>query len=415
MKINVWGINYSPELVGIAVYNTDLCKYLAGCGHDVTVVCGFAYYPAWKKQDADKGKYFANEVKTDNAGRKVMLCRCWQYVPSKPTASKRILHELTFVLGSLIRQLTLPAADIYVVISPPLLLGLAARILCLVKGRRYVFHVQDLQPDAALSLGMLKGKLLSKILLWLEKTAYEGAAFVSAISRSMCKIIVAKGIDRGKVVFFPNWIDRGSSTALPAYGSWKAMHGIDLSTPLVSYAGNLGVKQGLDTLIEAAKLVEEKKEVAFVIAGDGANKSELVKLSDNLGLKNMIFLDVMPQAEHTALLVDSTLCVIPQKLGAASAFLPSKLLNILALGKPVVTNCDPQSALAEAVADGGFGETVAAGSVSAMALAIIDLAFDSDKAKRLGEAGRSYVAQFEKTTVLSEFLQALSRVAHKSR
>jgi colanic acid biosynthesis glycosyl transferase WcaI len=413
MKINVWGINYSPELVGIAVYNTDLCKYLASCGHDVTMVCGFAYYPAWKKQDADKGKFFAYEVKTDNAGRKVKLCRCWQYVPAKPTVSSRILHELTFVLTSFIRQLTLPAADIYVVISPPLLLGLAARIICLLKGRRYVFHVQDLQPDAALGLGMLKGKFLTKVLLWLETTAYEGAAFVSAISRSMCKIIVAKGIDRGKVVYFPNWIDRSASSDLPAYGTWKAMHGIDLSTPLVSYAGNLGVKQGLDTVIEAAKLVQEKKKVAFVIAGDGVNKSELVKLSESLGLQNMTFCDVMLPAEHMALLVDSSLCVIPQKPGAAAAFLPSKLLNILALGKPVVTNCDPQSALFEAVVDGAFGENVAAGSASGMALAIIDLAFDSDKAMRFGEAGKDYVAQFEKTTVLSEFLQALTKVAHK--
>ena len=127
----------------------------------------------------------------------------------------------------------------------------------------------------------------------------------------------------------------------------------------------------------------------------------------------MIFCDVLTQAEHTALLVDSSVCVIPERPGAPVAFLPSKLLKILSLGKPVITNCDPKSALFEAVRQGQFGETAYAGNACAMAEAIVDLALDSDKAKRLGEAGRRYVAQFEKTTVLSDFLQSLRGVAYK--
>ena len=204
-------------------------------------------------------------------------------MPEKPTAVSRILHEATFVATSFLRQLTLPAADIYVVVSPPLLLGLAAWIISFVKNRRYVFHVQDLQPDAALGLGMLKGEVFDESFVVVGKDCLQGAVFVSTISRSMCKIIVAKGIEASKVVLFPNWVDLAKDADLPAYGTWKAVHGIDLATPVVSYAGNLGVKQGLDTVIEAAKLIDGKQKILFVIAGNGANKSELTNLSEKLG------------------------------------------------------------------------------------------------------------------------------------
>jgi colanic acid biosynthesis glycosyl transferase WcaI len=132
MKINVWGINYAPEPTGIAPYNTALCDHLKRHGHEVHMVTAFAYYPAWKKAPEDRGKIFrTDEVAmrgTDQEGRegRVPVHRCWQYVPRKASALKRIFHEGSFVATSFLRQLTLPAPDAYVVVSPPLLLGAAA-------------------------------------------------------------------------------------------------------------------------------------------------------------------------------------------------------------------------------------------------------------------------------------------------
>src|SRR5579883_410866 len=121
MRINIWGINYAPELTGIAVYNTGLCNYLSECGDEVTMVTGFPYYPSWRKSPQDAGKFWRTEM----CG-KVQVNRCWLYVPEQPTAIARIIHELTFVMTSFVRQLSLPAPDIYIVVSPPLLLGMAA-------------------------------------------------------------------------------------------------------------------------------------------------------------------------------------------------------------------------------------------------------------------------------------------------
>ena len=153
MKILVWGINYAPEATGIAPYNVALCEFLRRAGHDVRMLTTFAYYPAWRKAPGDTGKLYRTDLIND-----VPVHRCWHYVPSRVSSLRRIVHEGTFVLTSFLRALTLPRAEIMVVVSPPLLLGAAAAWLGRIKRTPFVFHVQDLQPDAAVGLGMLKKK-----------------------------------------------------------------------------------------------------------------------------------------------------------------------------------------------------------------------------------------------------------------
>src|SRR5688572_1879232 len=176
-RILVWGINYSPEVTGIAPYNTLLCEFLASRGHRVEMVTTFPYYPAWKKRSGDRGKWFRTETKGA-----VVVHRSWHYVPRRVTAWRRICHEASFVLTSFLRMLFLSPPDLFVVVSPPLLLGPAAWLIGFIKSAPFLFHVQDLQPDAAMALAMLKKGVLVRGLYRLEGIAYDKAAAVSAIS-----------------------------------------------------------------------------------------------------------------------------------------------------------------------------------------------------------------------------------------
>src|SRR4051812_41100398 len=121
MRVIVWGINYAPEVTGIAPYNVLLCEYLQNQSHHVEVVTTFAYYPQWAKAAPDEGRIYRTDTIRD-----VPVHRCWHYVPRRPSALKRILHEASFVATSLVRVLTLQRPDVFVVVSPPLLLGAAA-------------------------------------------------------------------------------------------------------------------------------------------------------------------------------------------------------------------------------------------------------------------------------------------------
>ncbi len=403
MKINVWGINYSPELTGIAVYNAGMCDYLAEQGDEVTMVCGFPYYPSWRKAEADQLALFRNEKVGD-----VLVCRCWQYVPAKPSAWRRVLHELSFALTSLWRQLTLAPPDIYIVVSPPLLLGLAAWLISSIKRRPFLFHVQDLQPDSALSLSMLP-RFLSKFLYSIERFSYDRAKIVSGISLEMLDAFRAKGVDVTKILLFPNWVDLKAESNSPASGTWKSRRHIPEQTRIVSYAGNMGVKQGLEIAIEAVKQLRDRTDILFVLAGDGAQKSYLLKIVNEAKLTNVLMLPVLPESEYVELLKDSDICLITQLPGTGASFFPSKLLKILSMGRAVITNADEKTTLYAQIVQAGFG--VPAGinnDGGAFASAIVDLLENADLRFLMGENGRRYVAQFERKQVLSAFRQALA-------
>jgi colanic acid biosynthesis glycosyl transferase WcaI len=151
MRVIVWGINYAPEITGIAPHNVALCEFLQREGHDVEMVTTFAYYPAWRKTAQDRGLIY----RTDRING-VRVHRCWHFVPGRVSAWKRILHEATFAFTSTIRVLSLKRSDVYFIASPPLVLGAAAWLVTRLKRAPFIFHVQDLQPDAAVGLGMLR-------------------------------------------------------------------------------------------------------------------------------------------------------------------------------------------------------------------------------------------------------------------
>jgi colanic acid biosynthesis glycosyl transferase WcaI len=189
MRVIVWGINYAPEVTGIAPYNVMLCEFLRGEGHDVEMVTTFPYYPMWRKRAEDRGSLYRT-----SSVNGVPVHRCWHYVPAQVSSAKRILHEGTFVSTSLFRVLSLRRPDVYVIVSPPLLLGAAASLVARVKGAPFLFHVQDLQPDAAVGLGMLRTGWFTKALYALERMAYRNAARVSGIGPACCRRSGDKGV-----------------------------------------------------------------------------------------------------------------------------------------------------------------------------------------------------------------------------
>ena len=378
MKITVWGVNYAPELTGIAPFNTTLCEHLAIRSHDVTMVTAFPYYPEWKKRAGDVNSCFRSE----NANG-VTVHRCWLYVPRKLSALRRIAHEGSFVITSLFRILTLERPDLYIIVSPPLLLGVAAWIAGRIKHAPHVFHVQDLQPDAAIGLGMLHFGMLTKILYWIESFSYSKAARVSGISRGMLEMFQKKGVPKEKVVYFPNGVKL--SNVAVASGAFRSRLGIPEERFVALYSGNLGVKQGLDILIEAADLLESNnipgkvsgnssRSVLIVISGDGSRKDALADSIRMRKLRNVILLPLQSDQAYREMLADADCAVITQQQGTGSFFFPSKLLTSLSAGKPVLTVADESSELASACRDGGFGINVLPNQPAELASALCALA-----------------------------------------
>src|SRR5262249_4144724 len=176
MRILMLGINYWPEETGIAVFNTGRCEYLAAQGHDVTICTGLPYYPRWRVDDQYRGRLFLHERRHG-----VRILRSYLYVPHRVTTLRRIVHEASFVASSCIRAMAGRRPDILVTESPPLALALTSVLLSRLWRVPYVFHVSDLQPDAAVDLGMLSTGPVTRMLFGIERLAYRHAALVATL------------------------------------------------------------------------------------------------------------------------------------------------------------------------------------------------------------------------------------------
>lgn len=405
MRVIVWGINYAPEFTGIAPHSVALCEFLDREGHDVEMVTSFPYYPTWQKRPEDRGRLYRTDV--INA---VPVHRCWHFVPARVSALKRIVHEGTFVLTSTLRALSLDAPDLFVVVSPPLLLGAAAWLVGKLRRAPYVFHVQDMQPDAAVGLGMLKRSWFTRALYGLERFAYRHAGRVSGITRGMLETFRNKGVAESKLIYFPNAIALKKGEPGPVRGEFRNRYTLPANEFLAVYAGNLGVKQGLEVLLQTADLLRHKP-IRFLICGDGAQREALAVRAREMELPNFTILPLQEGRDYRALLVDADLCFITQQAGAGNSFFPSKLLGLLAESKPVVTVAAPECELAMSLAEGNFGMNVSPGRPHELATLLDSLANDPERLWIYGANGRRYVEQFEKQRVLGSFAAELKALA----
>ena len=401
MRVVVWGINYAPEFTGIAPHSVALCEFLDREGHDVEMVTTFSYYPTWQKRPEDRGRLYRTDVING-----VPVHRCWHFVPARVSALKRIVHEASFIFTSTMRALFLEQPDVFVVVSPPLLLGAAAWFVGKLKRAPYVFHVQDMQPDAAVGLGMLKRSWFTRALYALEAFAYRHAARVSGITCGMLKTFRSKGVPESKLIYFPNAIELRNDEPPPARGEFRQRHGFPAHEFLAIYAGNLGVKQGLEVLLETAGLLRNRS-IRFLIFGDGAQRETLAARAREMQLPNFSMLPLQHGRDYRALLVDADLCFITQQAGAGNSFFPSKLLGLLAESKPVVTVAAPECELALSLAEGNFGVNVPPGRPEQLAALLDSLANDPERLWIYGANGRRYVEQFDKQRVFEVFLRQL--------
>src|SRR5258708_16713327 len=446
MRILVWGINYAPEMTGIAPYNTSLCEFLARRGNDVRMVTTFSYYPTWKKRPEDFGKLY----RTDTISG-ITVHRWWHYVPARVSSLKRIIHEFTFGLPSLARVLTLPRADVYVVVSPPLALGAIAWLATRLKRSRYIFHVQDLQPDAALGLGMVKPGLFTHTLFALEAFAYRNAAAVGGISSGMLAAFERKGVPAEKRWYFPNWTAATSAKASAVQGerlkeegadtadvrsAFRSRYGLPANAFLAVYSGNLGRKQGLRILLDAARLLPARaasaakntfpplaagsdqpfdlqpaisndndgaESLCLVIAGDGAMRGKIEAELARESTPNVRLLPLLPDADYRLMLPETTVAIITQEKGTVQFFFPSTLLSVLSAALPGLTVAYADSELARAVAEGNFGVNVPPGEPATLARELNRLYANRETLPTLAANGRNWVERFNPENVLGEF------------
>lgn len=375
MNILIYGINYAPELTGIGKYTGEMAEWMALQGHKVSVITSMPYYPEWETHKNYKGKWWHTEVINN-----VTVYRCPMYVPSKVTASKRIIHEFSFVLSSLVywfKFFITQKTDIVITIAPPFHLGFISAFFAKLKKAKLITHIQDLQVDAARDLGMIKNKSFLSLMFKAEKYLLDKSSAVSTISEGMIKKVYAKKISKEKTILFPNWVDATIIYPLKKDLSLKKSFGFADQDRIILYSGNLGEKQGLEILIEAAQHFSTQKHVKFLIVGSGGGKAKLESAVEKRQLQNVYFKPLQPYLQLSSLLATADIHLVLQKKSAADLVMPSKLTSILAAGGYALVTALPGTSLYDIVAQHQMGQLVKPESSEDLVKAI-DFALSND-------------------------------------
>jgi len=394
MKFLIYSVNFAPELVGIGKYSGEMAAWLAQQGHSVHAVVAPPYYPCWKRQSDYPRASYQRESWQD-----ITIWRAPLWVPKSPGGLTRILHLLSFAITSLPIMLCQMAwrPDVVLCVAPAFVCAPAALLTARMCGAQAWLHIQDFEIDVAFEMGLLKGKLLQKLVLGVESWFLRRFDSVSSISNRMVERLFRKGVPRERIHLFPNWVDTSRIFPLNAESGYRKQLNIDRDTVAVLFSGSLGGKQGLLVIPQVAKLLSERKDIVFVICGDGVMKPELEQAAAEL--PNVRFLPLQPSERLGELLGMADVHLLPQCPNAQDLVLPSKLSGMLASGRSVIATCNRGTEVESVVSKCGI--VVPPEDPPALAEAIIRLADDRTLRLELGRRARAWAeANIGRDTVL---------------
>jgi colanic acid biosynthesis glycosyl transferase WcaI len=400
MRILLVGLNYAPEVVGIAPFNTELAEYLSSLGHRVTVLTSFPYYPHWRIDPAYRGRLF--QAQTING---VRVIRCPFLLPgSQATAFRRIMFDTSLALSAFLASAGVAALDLVICISPPLQLGVTAWAIARMRRARLHVHLQDIVPDAAVSVGMMSEGRAVRLSRRLESFVYRKAARISVISQGFAGNLRSKGVSEEKLTLLPNWVHSERFDAVRDSAVRAALGSPDGET-LVLHTGNMGAKQGLETVIDAAARLKGER-VIFALVGDGNQRPILEQRARSLELSNVRFVPL--QSDYPATLAAADILVLAQRGKVVDSVAPSKLLAYMASGKPIIAAVSENSEAAQLLRAGACGVVVPPEEPDALADAIRHARHTLEAYASLGPSGRGYVAaHFDQPRILEEWRRVL--------
>lgn len=400
-KILIIGINYYPEDSAIGLYTTQKAEYLVQQGFEVSVITGFPYYPQWKIQDAYQQKSYYVQETINN----VKVFRFKQYVPQHPSFSKRIFHLISFTLGSLPNLFRVEKPDVVISIVPFTTSVLLGWILKLRYKSKLWVHIQDFEFDAAIDSGLFNSKVKSlfSLLLWIEKKLLSRTNIVSTISYGMLSKLKSK--TKTRALYLPNWVDlsifeQDTHLKHPYLTSSKFK---------ILYSGNIGAKQDWELFVQFVNALKSIQDVEVIVVGEGAEKENLFSQLDKFSFVSHF--NLVPYSELPQLLSSANLHVLFQKKEVIDTVMPSKLLGMMASGKPSLVTGHLDSEVAQVLKTSQGGFYLDGKSVKELKQCVLQMINDSVLTKKLGNNAKVYVKNnFSKDKVLSNFTQNLKHI-----
>jgi len=376
VRVSIFSTYYWPEESGNAPYVTGLAEHLASLGHVVCVATGYPHYPAWRAQGMS---FWTNE---EHNGVKVH--RRMHYVPRRQSAVSRAAYEGSLALSGLTTILSNWRPDLVVAVMPTLASGFLAAAAATVARCRLGVIFQDLQGLGAKQSGIRGGERVARLVSSSESWVARRADVVGIVAEGFRAHLLAGGVNPSGIHRIRNWSN--FTTPTDSIAETRARFGWREDEFICLHAGNLGQKQGLANVVDAAARVPDAR-VRVVLAGDGNERPHLERRVRDRGVTNVHFIGMQPMGGPCeAMCRAADLLLINQRPAVMDMSLPSKLTTYLPAGRPVLAAVNDASETAREIRASGAGWVVPPGDPHALADVIMSLA---DRVHELDEAGRA--------------------------
>jgi len=383
---------------------TEFARFLSGEGIEVRVATAFPYYPEWRLYPG----YGAALWRTERLGE-VRVLRAWHFVRVAPGAFARIAHEISLCVLSIptiIRALR--GVGTAYIVSPDLSLAWLGSLIAGIMGKRRILFVQDVMPDAAIELGMLRNAFLISFSRRLARTLYASADEIYTLGEGMRRRIAAATAAPEKIRLVPNTIDP-DELAPPDPGANRFRERFVAPGKFaVVHSGNMGEKQNLPLLLRTADLLRSMLDIHFFVIGDGAVKDEFLRKKSEMRLENVTHLGFLEREMLPDMLAGADVFLVSQVPEAIDIVVPSKLVTAMGAGAMVIAACDPSSETGRMVSTSGGGIVTSPTDESALARNILSVRDGEVDAARCRVNARSFaVAHFSRREVYGPLAQRL--------
>lgn len=404
MHILIFGTLYEPDLGPSAPLFAMLSRNLVQRGHQVTVITSVPHYPTGYVPPEFRGKLIRRSMEDG-----VEVVRVWLPSVNRMRLPLRALQTVCYQLGAGFASIG-QKCDAVISGGPSLASLMPFFWSVFVRRKPAIFCVNDVYPDVGIKLGIFRHKPVIAAVAALERFCLHNASVVQIISDSFRPGLHALGVPDSKLVLLHLWVDTDLIRPIPHNNSFTQEQGLT-DQFVVAYAGNIGLSQGLENLLDVAEMLAEHRDIRFVFVGDGMGREPLQNMAKQRNLHNVQFIPFQPRERLSEVLASADVSMVILRRGIGSDSLPSKTFSIMASGRPVLVSVDEDSETWKLVKRAKAGMWVPPEDKTKLAEAILTLKNDKALREQLGCNGRIWAEQHHSPQSAAEQFEKLLETA----
>ncbi len=399
---------FPPEGNAPATRVYELARRWVRAGHRVTVVTGVPNVPNGVVYEGYRNRRIQRETIEG-----VEVVRVWTWIAPNKGVVRRTLNYLSFMVSGALGARTAERPDIVIATSPQFFCGWAGVFARRFHRRPFILEIRDIWPESIVTVGAMKKGLPVRAIEGLERRLYAAADRIVTVGDGYRSQLEARGVPPERITVIPNGVDRQTFSPREPDAAVPARHGLQ-GKRVCSYVGTIGMACGLDVVLRAARRLKEagRRDIAFLLVGDGASRAELEAEARRSNLDNVVFTGRVAKEEVPGLLAASGACLIHlRKKDLFRTVLPSKIFEAAAMAKPIILGVE--GAAAQLVHDAGAGLCIEPDNDAQLADAVVRLADDPALAARLGRGGLENIAPpYDYDALADRYLETIRQVVY---